>query len=448
MLNSTINKEELKVKCRTKVQSLLNLDFLIIGSNGIQADNANRIATALEADDTYTLTIPKGECICIKVSDMVLHLLKPYLKDMFHIGQKASKSNYILFRYNSEFIERLEPLIRHNDQIQLVDSFEMTIKKTTLPTFTNRAKLYKVTKAPILKDKELSKILQLHQTIIENENSYFLLSANVSHRYNMPQNILRILGYNVLSLKALNLLELLLIFATNSTAIYRHASDDKPFAIPYNFIFHEDFSLKQSDEEVIKSFEELRSKGLIDEFELIKDKFIIESDIIAKSIKQYSYKQNLNHYKSLELHQQSYIYTFLNCLRYVKNIPVKTVTKDLIGDIAETDSKADKFTYSLESIIYSLELDEYIHDFTYLAKVLDNLQTIGIRQGLLIMPTNPQPITKEVVKYLFKYRDKLHEFFVINPNEPISDTQNFCSTFYNPIETATHYANGRKKINR
>ena len=448
MLNSTINKEELKVKCRTKVQSLLNLDFLIIGSNGIQADNANRIATALEADDTYTLTIPKGECICIKVSDMVLHLLKPYLKDMFHIGQKASKSNYILFRYNSEFIERLEPLIRHNDQIQLVDSFEMTIKKTTLPTFTNRAKLYKVTKAPILKDKELSKILQLHQTIIENENSYFLLSANVSHRYNMPQNILRILGYNVLSLKALNLLELLLIFATNSTAIYRHASDDKPFAIPYNFIFHEDFSLKQSDEEVIKSFEELRSKGLIDEFELIKDKFIIESDIIAKSIKQYSYKQNLNHYKSLELHQQSYIYTFLNCLRYVKNIPVKTVTKDLIGDIAETDSKADKFTYSLESIIYSLELEEYIHDLAYLAKVLDNLQTIGIRQGLLIMPTNPQPITKEVVKYLFKYRDKLHEFFVINPNEPISDTQNFCSTFYNPIETATHYANGRKKINR
>ena len=139
MLKSTIDKEELKVKCRTKIQSLLNLDFLLIGSNGIQADNANKIATALEADDTYTLTIPKGECICIKVSDMVLHLLKPYLKDMFHIGQKTSKSNYILFRYDSGFIEQLEALNRHNDQIQLVDSFEMTIKKTTLPTFTNRS---------------------------------------------------------------------------------------------------------------------------------------------------------------------------------------------------------------------------------------------------------------------------------------------------------------------
>ena len=419
-------KEALKEKSRKKVQALINQGFNIVSNDLSSLETiSNKIANDLEANESFTLTIPQNTCICLKASGMVLKLLKPYIKDWLHVEQKTTKTNYILFAFDEDIINQLQDLKEQNEHLQLVDTFELTFNKYTLPTYTNTARLYSVVSAPILTKKEVKKILELHRNIQENKDNYFLLSNNVTHSYNMPMTILRLLGENVVSLKALNILELILIFATNSTAIYRQTNDDiKPFAIPLEFFSIDDFNLNQTKNEIINSLKELQSIGLINKFKVLDEVFIIDSNIISKSIKQYSYKQCLHYYKGLDLHQREYVYTFLNYLRYVRNIEHTETIKDLTGNELKKKVKSEKLTITLEGLIYNLELEDYMHDLTRIATILDVLQQVGIQEGLLNMPVNQTPITKETVKYLLANRDKIHEYFTLNQNDITKEEKN------------------------
>lgn len=443
---SAEDKEALKQKSRKKIQSLINYGFNVMSSNDKkQTSETNRIVNSLENDETFILTIPTQTCICLKVSNMVIKLLKPYIKDLLHIEQKATKTNYILFSYDEDIIEQFEPLAEPNEDLQLIDTFELPFTKYTLPTYTNTARLYSVTSAPVLTPKEVNKILSLYETITANKNSYFLLSNSISLAYNMPMSILRILGENVISLKALNILELIMVFATNSSAIYRQPTEDiKHFAIPVDFFYHDDFDIKQTADELINSINELKSIGLINAFEYVEGKFIINANIIVKSIKQYSYKQELKYYRSLGLHQQNYVYTFINYLRYVKNIKHIETTTDISGNTIKQPIKAKALTITLEGLMYNLELDKYIHDLTHIATILDVLKHVGIEQGLLLIPSNIQSTTKDLVRYLLNHRDRLHEFFVLNPDEK-NRVDSKSSTSYCNFSRTTH---GRYLVQR
>ena len=427
MQNLTFDeKEALKEKSRKKIQALINQGFNIV-SNDLSSleTNSNKIANELEANESFVLTIPQNTCICLKISGIVFKLLKPYVKDWLHVEQKTTKTNYILFVFDEDIINQLQALKEQNEHLQLVDSFELTFNKYSLPTYTNTARLYSVVSAPILTKKEVKKILELHQNIQENKDNYFLLSNNVTHSYNMPMTILRLLGENVVSLKALNILELILIFATNSTAIYRQTNEDiKPFAIPLEFLSIEDFNLNQTKNQIINSLKELQSIGLINKFRVLNEVFIIDSNIISKSIKQYSYKQSLHYYKRLNLHQKEYVYTFLNYLRFVKNIEHTEKIQDLTGNEIKKKVKSEKLTITLEGLIYNLELEDYMHDLTRIATILDVLQQVGIQERLLKVPVNQTPITKETVKYLLANRDKIHEYFTLNQNDITKEEKN------------------------
>lgn len=430
-------REALIEKSRKKLQALLNYGFEILSTNKTPYNVANQIAKELENNETFTLTMPMNKCLCLQVSDMALKLLKPYLKDLLHVGQIATKTNYILFSYDVDIIEQLAPLTESNEHIQLVDTFEMSFNKYTLPNYKNTAKLYDLKSAPVLTNKEVKKILELHHKIINSLESYFLLSSNVSHSYNMPMTVLRKLGDNVISLKALNVLEILMVFTTNSSAIYRQPNEEiKPLIIPVDFFNFEDFDLNQTNDEILSSLKELKSIGLINNFKTIENAFKVESNVIVKSIKQYSYKQNIGYYRNLCLHQQNYVYTFINYVRYVKNIKHTEIIEDLNGNKTKKEIKAESLTITLEGLIYNLELEDYIHDHTYLADILNNLREVGIQRLLLVPTPNAKPIIKEDVKYLLSHRDKLHEFFKLNIKEDkVQDTKGnvpLTSSFYNP----------------
>ncbi len=431
---SAQEREELKDKARKKIQALLNYGFIVLSSDKREQTSSNDIANALEDDEQFILTIPNDSCLCIKVSDMTLKLLKPYIKDLLVISQKATKTNYLLFNYDDSLASKLAPLTEPNSDIQLIDSFRFHFSKFTLPTYTNRASLYSATSAPILTKKQIDKVLELHEKIVDNQDSYFLLSNNVSLNYNMPMTLLRLLGENVIPLKALNLLELILTYATNSSAIYRQPNDTiKGFAIPLDFFQHEDFDLNQSETEILSSLTELKSIGLINNFEFIEDVFCISSNVIVKSIKQYSYKQPLGYYRNLDLHQQDYAYTFLNHIRYIKNISIKQIKPDNTGNETSSVVKAEKLTITLEGLMYYLGLESSLHDRGRIATILSNLLDLGVREKLLLQPNNPNlPKGKELVKYLLSNRDKLHEFFILNPNEEIRDEASKISSFYAP----------------
>ena len=437
-------KEALKERNRKKMQLLLNYGFVVLSADKQYTyNNVNDIAEELEKDRVFILTAPVDNCFCFNISNMALQLLKPYLKDWLKVGQQVNKTNYVLFKYDDEIENLLMQTAEPNDDIQLVDTFEISFNKYTMPVYTNTAKLYSVTSAPTLTPKEARKILSLYQTIRENQENYFLLSNNVSHIYNMPMSVVRKLGENVISLKALNVLELIMIFASNSNAIFRQTTEAvKPFAIPIDFFKLEDFSLNQTEAKIIKSLNELKAIGLIDDFDYCDNRFVIHANVIARSIKQYSYKQNLHHYRNLNLQKQYYVYTFLNYVRYVKNIKHTETSTDLAGNEIKKFVKADKLTTTLEGLIYKLDLEEYMHDMTHLATILNTLQSIGIREGLLKFPNNPAPATKETVRYLLSHRDRLHEFFILNTGEEkpknIIDSSSFFSLDSRSGRTLVH----------
>lgn len=423
-------------KGRKKIQALLNYGFDIVNINGVQY-TAQRIMSELEKEEKYILKTQPNSCFCLKVSNMMMKLLKPYIKDLFSITQKATKTNYILFNYDEELLEALEPLRNGNNELQLVDTLELRFDKFTMPTYTNKAKLYSVTLAPVLTKKIQCKIAEIYNNTIDNEDNYFLLSNNVSYEYNAPMTIIRLLGENVISLNALNALELILVFATNSNAIYRQTNDEiKPLAISLDFFNLEDFQLNQTYDKICSSLNELKGIGLISSYSLNDENILlIHSHIIIKSIKQYSYKQHLGYYKRMGIKQQSYIYTFINYLQYIKNIKHVKITTDHAGiDKVEIPITVNKLTTTFEGLIHNLELNDYLHDFNRLATVLEDIQLIGIERQLLLPPNQYMPITKETVKYLLTHRDSLHEVLVLNPN-PIQNIEKddikFETAFYN-----------------
>lgn len=418
-------KEVLQDKARKKLQALLNYGFEIYSSNGTKENLVNSIVKDLEDNWQFTLTVPKDMCICLKVSNMVLKLLKPYLKDLLHIEQKTTKTHYLLFNYDDEeTVELLKPLIiDNNEQIQLSGTFELVFDKYSLPSYTNKAKLYSVSMAPTLTRKEIKKILQIHQKIVDNTDNYFLLSNNVALTYNMPMTLLRLLGENVVSLNTLNCLEIILIFASNSSAIYRQPEDSmKPFVIPKSFFNIDDFELDISESEIYLGLKSLKAIGLINYFEAVDNVYIIESNIITKSIKQYSYKQAVGYYRGLELHQQYYVYTFINLIRYIKNIKHVIEKKDLAGETFKATVKADKLTIRFDGLIYNLELEDYLHDHARLADILTVLQKVGIQQKLLVRPADYKSISKDTIKYLLSHRDNLHEYFILNTKDETPET--------------------------
>ena len=401
-----------------KLQALINAGYVIRNSSGKPITSAHQAATDLysSASKIYTLTMPDDhKCCCIKWSNMAIKLIKPYIKNKFFIEQWTSNSHYMLVDSSmAEQLQQLQPI----EDIEVVDTFELEFTKSTLPTYSNRASLFTVNTAPVLAPKELDKVLSLSERILVNQNNYFLLSNSITHTYNAPMTIIRILGENVISLNALNLLELILTYATNSSAVFRNKTDElKPFIIPFDFFSNEDFELAQSIDEISSSLAELKAINLINSYKFIPEivAFEIVSNVITKSIKQYSYTQPIGYYKSLKLHQQDYCYTFVNYLQYVSNI--KYTTKSAVAENVEAQDirKAEKLTICLPSLLYNLGQDKYIQDHTRIAQVLNNLYQAGMKVFLL-KPTFMQ-IDNSAVKDMLAHKDRLHEYFILDTDQ-------------------------------
>lgn len=401
-----------------KLQALINSGYLIKDTTNKPIVSAHIAATALAKSTLamYTLTMPvEHNCLCIKCSTMAMKLIKPYIKNKFIIEQRTSNSHYILVDTSAK--EQLQELQDSND-IQIVDILEIEFSKSTLPTYTNVASLYTVSMPPILTPKEVNKVLSLADRLKANQNNYFLLSNAINHTYNTPMTIVRLLGENVISLNALNVAELILTYATNSSALFRTKSDViKPFVIPYSFFSNEDFALDQTIDEISSSLAELKAMGLINKYNFNSETrtFEILSNVIAKSIKQYTYTQPIGYYKSFHFHQKEYCYTFINYLQYVLNIKYTTTSEPAENVETQTTTKAKQLTICLQALLYNLNLDKYIHDHTYIAKVLNNLRQAGVEAFLLKHTYNE--IDTSDVKYLIAHKDKLHEYFILDTEQ-------------------------------
>lgn len=407
--------EEEVVYVTRKLQALINSGFVIKDNIGKPITSAHQAATKLvnSASTEYTVTMPDDhKCCCIKWSNMAFKLIKPYIKNKFLIEQWSSNSHYMLVDSSmAEQLQQLQPI----DDIKIVDTFELEFTKSTLPTYTNRASLFTVNTAPVLAPKELEKVLSLSERILVNQNNYFLLSNSITHTYNAPMTIIRILGENVIPLNALNLLELILTYATNSSAVFRNKTDElRPFIIPFDFFSNDDFELNQSIDEILSSLAELKAINLVNSYKFDSETitFEIVSNVITKSIKQYSYTQPIGYYKSLKLHQQDYCYTFVNYLQYVLN----TTKSELAENVEVQNTTTTKqLSICLDSLLYNLEQHKYIDDHTRIAQVLNNLYQAGMNVFLL-KPTFMQ-IDNSAVKDMLAHKDRLHEYFILDTDQ-------------------------------
>lgn len=407
--------EEEVVYITRKLQALINAGFVIKDNIGKPITSAHQAATKLvnSASTVYRITMPDDhKCCCIEWSNMAIKLIKPYIKNKFFIEQWSSNSHYMLVDSSmAEQLQQLQPV----DDIKIVDTFELEFTKSTLPTYTNRASLFTVNTAPVLAPKELEKVLSLSERILVNQNNYFLLSNSITHTYNAPMTIIRILGENVIPLNALNLLELILTYATNSSAVFRNKTDElRPFIIPFDFFSNDDFELNQSIDEILSSLAELQAINLVNSYKFDSETitFEIVSNVITKSIKQYSYTQPIGYYKSLKLHQQDYCYTFVNYLQYVLN----TTKSELAENVEVQNTTTTKqLSICLDSLLYNLEQHKYIDDHTRIAQVLNNLYQAGMNVFLL-KPTFMQ-IDNSAVKDMLAHKDRLHEYFILDTDQ-------------------------------
>ena len=407
--------EEEVVYITRKLQALINAGFVIKDNIGKPITSAHQAATKLvnSASTVYRITMPDDhKCCCIEWSNMAIKLIKPYIKNKFFIEQWSSNSHYMLVDSSmAEQLQQLQPI----DDIKIVDTFELEFTKSTLPTYTNRASLFTVNTAPVLAPKELEKVLSLSERILVNQNNYFLLSNSITHTYNAPMTIIRILGENVIPLNALNLLELILTYATNSSAVFRNKTDElRPFIIPFDFFSNDDFELNQSIDEILSSLAELQAINLVNSYKFDSETitFEIVSNVITKSIKQYSYTQPIGYYKSLKLHQQDYCYTFVNYLQYVLN----TTKSELAENVEVQNTTTTKqLSICLDSLLYNLEQHKYIDDHTRIAQVLNNLYQAGMNVFLL-KPTFMQ-IDNSAVKDMLAHKDRLHEYFILDTDQ-------------------------------
>lgn len=100
--------------------------------------------------------------------------------------------------------------------IPLLDGVSINICKYDIPKFNKATTLHTFETPPTLTNKQANTIIDIANMLKDNKDFYFLLSDVINLEYNMPMNILNILGENVLPLSALSVLEVIMTYATTN----------------------------------------------------------------------------------------------------------------------------------------------------------------------------------------------------------------------------------------
>ena len=398
-------------KLTMKFQILINVGGEFYDTNNNLLKNAHQIAQAVLNGAEVKLDINQP---VIVLKAIPTRITKPCIKNLIQIALPSSKETVIVFKCNDDVKHQLAQINTTDEEdIKLfLDGVSIPVCKYNIPSFNKATTLHTLYTPPILTKKQTNIIIDVANMLKDNEDSYILLSEDINLVYNMPMNILNILGENVLPLSALSVLEVIMTYATNSSAVYRQKNDCiKLFKIPILFFNNPDFHFQQSKEDIIKSLDELLGIGLIDDYICENDNFIINSHLIVKSIKQYSYTQHIGFYSSLELQQQEYVYTFINYVNWIRNLNYFKKDEET-GKY--TTYKADRLTIPLSSLIYNLDLIKYKSDHTALGKMLTNCLHIGLKCGLLIYQ-GFDDVAPSMVKNLLHHRDNLQQVFALKP---------------------------------
>lgn len=400
-------------KLTMKVQVLINVGGEFYDKNDNLLENAHQIAQAVLDGAEVKLNINQPALV---LKAIPTRILKPCIKNLIQITFPATKETVIVFRCNDDVEHQLAQIDTDNNEeiIPFLSGITITLTKYNIPSFNKATTLHTLYTPPTLTKKQVNIILDVAERLNNSKDFYILLGDEISLVYNMPMNILNILGENVLSLSALSLLEVIMVYATNSSAVYRQKNDCiKAFNIPLEFFSNPDFHFKQSKDDIISNLEALLEVGLIDDYFCEDDNCIIDSHLIVKSIKQYSYKQHIGFYRGLELKQQEYVYTFINYVNWIKNLNYFK-KDDETGKY--TTYRADKLTIPLSSLIYNLDLIKYKNDHVALGKMLTNCLQAGYKCNLLIYQGLDE-IAPSIVKNLLQHRDNFKDVFVLKPNK-------------------------------
>lgn len=412
-----ITEDELKkqaeqlAKLTMKLQVLINVGGEFFDKNDNLLENAHQIAQAVLDGAEVQLSINQPAMV---LKAIPTRILKPCIKNLIQITLPAIKETVIVFKCNDDVEHQLAQLDTENEEeiIPFLSGITINLTKYNIPSFNKATTLHTFDTPPTLTKKQVNLIIDVAKQLTDNKDFYILLGNEINLVYNMPMNILNVLGENVLSLSALSLLEIIMVYATNSSAVYRQKNDCiKLFNIPLEFFNNPDFHFNQSKEDIISNLEVLLEVGLIDDYFCEDDNFIINSHLIVKQIKQYSYKQHIGFYRGLELKQQEYVYTFINYVNWIKNLNYFK-KDDETGKY--TTYRADKLTIPLSSLIYNLDLIKYKNDHVALGKMLTNCLLAGYKCDLLVNQGLDE-IAPSVVKNLLQHRDNLREVFVLKP---------------------------------
>ncbi len=362
--------------------------------------NANTacVLDYLEGNQYLGLMYPSQLCTCVVCNTLLFKLLN--LPTMWAFEPLTGMYVYYFAPICESDFNRLKSL-ENEGILNVYNCYRLVFNKYQMPKFCSNWGEFKLSILPQLTPKILESIEETTKKVMDSNGAFFEINK-LKPLYNIPLALSQKLGKTVLSINTHILLEHLLQFMTHSSAVIDNTYTDAYLVNYAQFCKGLTFQGKHKRKDVVidETLKELQNNAIIDDFEVVDDNLVFESDLITKHIKQ-RIRRNMGYYAQLPSTKQApIIATFINYLYWIINCP----------------SKFTHLTIALDTLLAQLGVQRLLeeHRLSEIAKLLNLLRRYGVEYGLLHMPANAEEITSTDVKYLLANRTELHKYIVIN----------------------------------
>lgn len=405
MVKKTFNQAEYRQKQEKKLNQGRKPGFIFdvcLNDESLTKVHTNAstacVLDYLEGKKYLGLMYPSQLCTCLVCNTLLFKLLN--LPTLWAFEPLTGMYVYYFAQISESDSNRLKSL-ENEGIIGVYNCYSLVFNKYQMPKFCSNWGEFKLSILPQLTAQILESIEETTKKVIDSNGAFFQINK-LKPLYNIPLALSQKLGKTVLSINTHILLEHLLQFMTHSTAVIDNTYTDAYLVNYAQFYKGLVFQGKHKRKDVVidETLKELQNNAIIDDFEVVDDNLVFESDLITKHIKQ-RIRRNMGYYAQLPSTKQApIIATFINYLYWIINCP----------------SKFTHLTIALDTLLAQLGVQRLLeeHRLSEIAKLLNLLRRYGVEYGLLHMPANAEEITSTDVKYLLANRTELHKYIVIN----------------------------------
>lgn len=403
MAKKTLNPADFRVQNEKKLNKGRTPGFIYdisqVAENEFTTFKANAstedILRFLDSPGYVGEMYPLKPCLCVVCDFLPFKLLN--LPTMWAYEPYFNKYVYY-FDYAPDRHAYLDERL-HAYTIKAYGSYPLVFSRAKMPKLCPDWGNYHVGALPKITDKQIANIIALDGKLSENKGFYFNINK-LKDLYRIPQAVCGRLARSVMSLNAHITLERILQIMSHSSAILENSDLKQPYRVDFKeFLKPLKFQGRKAKKRdiTVNALNDLINVGLIDNYAIDEvGNLVFSTAFTTKHIRQ-QIKRPMGFYVDISA-KKPYIATFINYLWWIRQ------------------AGHAKLTIALDTLLIQLNLARLLKESrnAEIAKVLNELRSVGVNYGLLQMPGMGE-ITSADVKYLLANRTKLNEYIVIVP---------------------------------